>query len=479
MIRALFIRELLLIPSAKNKFINLTRKQDKFFRPERAIIADGQGVIEDQKFVAQLVHLNINLFFTIGTILLVLFVGAASVHATESTYGISGNPGAVEIVVGTGELGNLLQIPKSTGIRLGGYWIGDTNPLLSGVDGSRLTSNSLLILDLSIDLEKAIRWRGGFFGVEFLQYNGQPTNRDAGVVQGYNSLPGAPPLNRSELYQIWIRQELFDKKLGIRIGKTIPSYHFNNVSKPVPTENPAISIPSVTGLIYTPIFVNTTMLGVLGGYYNSVYGVVATIAPIKQAYINLGFYDGNLARGVQTGLTGPHFNGYYFSIAEAGYGWTTPRPGIAAVGGWYQSGRLQAETQSQTGTGGIYAFASQGLWIKKTDSKISKGNLSGFLQFGWNNSRTLPMNLFFGAGLTGFALIPKRPNDSFGIGVAWSRLNHHLFSRYSELMLQGYYQAQVYSSIYFQTVLSYIPNPGAHPTKSNVSAFTARLTVLF
>lgn len=410
--------------------------------------------------------------------LLTLLFGTTLIYAEEASFGISGNPGAVNILTGTGALGDWMHIPESSGVRLGGLWMGDYNALLCGVDGRRLTGNSLLILDLSIDLCKAIGWRGAFFGTEFLQFNGQPTNEDAGVVQGYNSLPGSPPLNRSELYQLWIRQEFLDNKLSVRIGKTIPTYHFNNVSKPVPTDNPAVSIPSVSGLIYTPIFVNTTLLGAIGGYYNSVYGITLTISPVEQAYVNLAVYDGNLARGVQTGLTGPHFNGYYFYIGEGGYGWTTPRPGIAAIGGWYQSGLLKSGMQKQDGTGGIYAFGSQALWIRESNT-ISKGNISSFFQFGWNNSRTLPMNLYIGAGLTGFALVPNRPNDSFGFGLAWSRLNRHTFSRHSELMLQGYYQAQVYKSIYFQPVLSYIPNPGADPEQSNVCAATARLTALF
>ncbi len=411
--------------------------------------------------------------------LLTCCLGMSFLYGEEASYGISGNPGAVNVLTGTGELGHLLKIPDKSGVRLGGLWMGDGNVLLNGVSGiQRFTGNSLFILDLYINLQKALEWKGGAIGVEFLQFNGQPTNVDAGVVQGYNSLPGAPPLNRSELYQLWLRQEFLDNKLSIRIGKTVPTYHFNNVSKPIPTDNPAIAIPSVSGLIYTPIFVNTTLSGVIGGYYNSVCGIMATIAPIKQAYINLGVYDGNIARGVQTGMTGPHFNGYYFSIGEVGYGWTTSKPGIAAIGGWYQSGQLKAGTQKENGTGGIYAFGSQALWIKKSET-TSKGNVSGFLQLGWNNSKTLPMNLFVGGGLTAFSLIPQRPNDSFGAGVAWSRLNSHTFSRYSELMLQGYYQAQVYKSIYFQPVLSYIPNPGAHPNKSNVCAITARLIALF
>ena len=411
-----------------------------------------------------------------------LLVKTISTQAEETTYGISGNPGAVNIYTGTGELGKLLQIPEESGVRIGGLWLGDYNALLSGGDGThhnrRWTGNSSLILDLFIDLEKAIRWSGASFGAEFLQFNGQPTNADAGVVQGYNSLPGSPPLNRSELYQLWIHQELFDKKFGVRIGKTVPTYHFTNVSKPVPTNNPAVAIPSVTGLIYTPIFVNMAMLGAVGGYYNSVYGITATIAPVKQAYVNLGCYDGNLARGVQTGITGPHFNGYYFSIMEAGYGWSLPRPGIVAVGGWYQSGLLKNGDQKQDGTGGLYAFGSQSLWIKDPQ-EANSGNISGFFQLGWNQSRTLPMDLFTGLGLTAFALVPKRPNDSFGTGMSWSRLNPHLFERHSEVMFQWYYQAQLYGSIYFQPVFSYIPYPGAHPTKFNVWAFTGRMIVLF
>ena len=65
------------------------------------------------------------------------------------------------------------------------------------------------------------------------------------------------------------------------------------------------------------------------------------------------------------------------------------------------------------------------------------------------------------------------------MGLLGHDSTRHTFSRYSELMLQGYYQAQVYKSIYFQPVVSYIPNPGANGAKSPVWALTGRLTVLF
>jgi porin len=100
-------------------------------------------------------------------------------------------------------------------------------------------------------------------------------------VQGYNSLPGAKPLNRSELYQLWYRQTLFDDKIIFRIGKMLPTYDFNNVARPVPTQDQTLEILAVTGLLYTPVFVNPTLLGRMGGYYNSVSGLTVTVAPTR------------------------------------------------------------------------------------------------------------------------------------------------------------------------------------------------------
>ncbi len=103
------------------------------------------------------------------------------------------------------------------------------------------------------------------------------------------------------------------------MGKLVPTYDFNNVARPVRDE--ALAIPAVTSLIYTPAFVNTTLLGVLPGYYNSAWGITTTLAPTESLYFSYGGYDGNGVRQ-QIGLdNAPQFNGYYFNIAETGYAW--------------------------------------------------------------------------------------------------------------------------------------------------------------
>jgi porin len=409
---------------------------------------------------------------------------------------ITGNPAAENQLPGTGLAGRLLHLPEDSGLRLGGLWLADTNGLLSGgAQPGRWSWNSALIIGANLDAEKLLNWKGASFGVQFLQFNGQDTNGQAGSVQGYNSLPGAKPLNRSELYQLWYRQTLLDDKIVFRIGKMVPTYDFNNVARPVPTQDEALEIPAVTGLLYTPVFVNPTLLGAIGGYYNSVCGLTVTVAPTRNSYLNYGFYDGNVALGVQTGLTGPHFNGYYFNILEGGVDWVAAGryPGQFGTGLWYQTGVLHGPSGiSENGTGGFYLFGGQRIWGRSTETPApdgknvipasegpQKASISTFMQFGLNNSDTLPVKEYFGLGFTGFGLVPHRPDDSLGVGMAWSWLNPNLSVRSNELMFQGYYQARLYAGTFFQPAVSYIPNPGANPKFNGAWALTFRFTFLF
>ena len=68
----------------------------------------------------------------------------------------------------------------------------------------------------------------------------------------------------------------------VRFGKLVPTNDFNNVVRPVPVQDAALQIPAVSGLLYTPIFVNPTILGFIPGYYNSAYGATMTLAPSQR-----------------------------------------------------------------------------------------------------------------------------------------------------------------------------------------------------
>jgi porin len=395
---------------------------------------------------------------------------------------ISGNPGEVNAVTGTGLLGRTFDLEKVPGIFLGGAWVADANYIATGGEKPHLWSfNSLILLNVVLDSDKLMGIPGGSLGAQMLQFTGQQTNRQAGSFQGFNSLVSNPPLDRLELWELWWRQELFDDKLVLRIGKTVTPIDFNNVSRPVPTSTYSNQISSVTGLISGTVAKSPTMFGVEPGFYDSAYGITATYAPVREFYISYAVYDGSIAKGIRTGSdVEPHFNGHYLNLGEAGYAWVLggeQKPGAIGVGGWVQTGKLYAPGTSEEGTHGFYMFGSQRIWFQHPG--LDPSGISGFLQLALNTSKTQPANEFVGGGLTAFGLVSARPDDSMGAGIAWSWLNRRFGLRSNEFMAQVYYQARIVDGVFMEPAVTYTPNPGDSPGIPGSVALTARITVLF
>ncbi len=361
-------------------------------------------------------------------------------------------------------------------------WIGDADYLFTGGQKPRTWSfNSLFIPNLYLDLQKITGLPGASIDVNLLQFNGENANGKAGSVPGYDGLVVVPPFVRTELYELWWRQKLFEDKLILYIGKNVPTIQFNNVSRPVEVSVPAEEISAVSSLIYTPIFINPTLLGVAPGYYNSAWGITANWVPAKSLDISYAFYDGSLASGIQTGIKGgPQFNGHYFTIGEMDYSWLLgPEglPGKFGIGGWVQTGELYGPGVQEKGAQGAYSLGSQRIWYRNPG--VDNSGISVFYQFGFNASNTLLANRYVGLGLTGFGLIPGRLSDSMGTGLAWSWLNRRYGFRSNEAMLQWYYQAHLIGTSFIQPVISYMPNPGASTRIQGAVTATAQLIVLF
>jgi porin len=401
----------------------------------------------------------------------------------QTPVAVSGNPAATDFgIVGSGWLGRKLGLKDEWGIRLGGLWLADSNIIAAGgAQPGGWTNNQALIVGLGVDAEKLVGWRGATFGFQFLQFNGSDTNAQAGSVAGFNGIVGAPPFNRTEILEAWYLQEMMKDVLKMRIGRSLPTYDFGNVLRPVALADPDQNIPAVSGLLWSPIFLNQSMITAFLGYYNPANGVTINFTPTKSFYVNLGVYDGNRANGVQTGVSPPMFNGYYFNIGEIGVNWLLGEgnhPGQFGIGVWQQTGVLSARGISQDGTGGFYLFGSQRV-AYGVNPGVKNSSVSVFYQVGANNSQTMPMTQGYGAGISGFGLIGSRESDSMGMGVSLTKLNPNLFERQYELMFQVYYQAHLYATTFLQPTVTYIPTPGASPSLPGALATTLRLTVLF
>jgi porin len=203
----------------------------------------------------------------------------------------------------------------------------------------------------------------------------------------------------------------------VRFGKLVPTNDFDNVVRPVPAQDPSLNIPAVSGLLYTPIFVNPTILGFQPGYYNSAYGVTATLAPSKSWYLSRDLRRQWGSRCADRSRDTPDLQRPSLPDCRDWRRLAARCPGSFAVGAWDQTGQLTLKEYptgfiAQDGAQGVYMLASQRLW------RGSEGDgVSGFIQFGANDPRTaLFAYRYFALGLTDLVSFRGRPGDSLGAG---------------------------------------------------------------
>ena len=448
-------------------------------------------------------------FFNAFLVLLLLVGMAIAEPAAPSsdpiTREIITNPQANPSLQGWGQLGRMLGLSEESGIRLGGLFDPQFDWMVSGGVRPHSTFGSLaLALNLGVDTKKTLGIPGGTFGVEFLEYTGGATNRAAGSVQLYDGLNGPPPRSRQQLEQLWWHQRLFDDKLIFQIGKMNAGGIFDAVLFPVTINNPKLQDTDISVLIMVPPGINPTMLGRLPIYPNTAWGAAVHFAPTKNLYASYGIFDGNAARGVQTGLRAePRINSYKFHVGELGATWllgAERMPGKFGIGGWKQTGELfTPHLTKQNGATGYYLFANQRLWYRHPDRDNS--GLVGYLQFADTSDNAAMANTYVGAGLTAVGLAPVLPYNRLSVGMAWSRLNDAPLAgafffpevqsdstglRASELMLQMALQTTFvfplprgFWTLSAAAAYTYIPTPGERPDLPAAHVLTARLVALF
>ncbi len=413
----------------------------------------------------------------------------------------SSNPAASSTAPGTGQLGRWLGLPADSALRIGGVWVGNgTSQIVGGVQSA--PANGLaqqLLLDATLDLEKAVGWRGATAWVQGLQVNAAPgAALPSGSVQGSNSLVAPPPLNRTELYSVVLRQDLWDRQLKILVGKQAASVEFANVTRPDFTRNPTYEVPALSALPFTPLYAMPTLLGRMPGYPDSALGASLSWQPKalgRKVYLNAGVFDGRGGVGdgsIRTGTAVPSLSGPLFSVAELGGGWSlgaSNLPGSASFGAWFQGGessRCSSAGPEQTclkenGAHGFYGTVAQRL-LNFRYGRDSSG-LVGFVSAGWTPSITNLMTRSVTAGLTAFAPMAQRPRDSFGLGLSWARVNDAGFLgevfRPSELMLQVYGQLHLGGTTYVVPAVTSLPRPGLAAATGSSTSVLLQLITLF
>jgi len=361
---------------------------------------------------------------------------------------------------------------------------------VSGGGRQGTSYNGLTIAKLDVDLDKLVGWSGAeFFTSAFDVHGHGPSGSMVGNLQLASNLEATPSV---KLYDLWLDQSVFDKKLSVRFGQEgandemmVTAYGglFLNSSFGFPGM-PAADLPS-GGPNYplaTP-FVRlqlkpTDNLTILGAVYNG------DPAPPGPGNPQIRDRDGTAFR----------LNDHALAFGEV---WYSPDPNASAnlpttykLGVWYSSD--QFPDQRLDNTGGLLANpASSGLPLTHTgdwafygivDQKVwqrpgSKDQGIGvFLQVMAGPSNRNLSNLFVEGGMNWLAPFAERPDDTFGLAFSYLGISPAArdFSRdlvsfgraaapyaSNETVLEATYLATLTNWLTLQPDLQYVINPGA------------------
>lgn len=366
------------------------------------------------------------------------------------------------------------------GIDFDGTWIIDQSTCFSGgLLPGQWSGQNLLYLDAFLDLEKILGWNNALVGIGYLHHRGSSAYPLTGDVQDFNGLDVGLTKSRSELFELWIKQTLFDDRVSIRFGKM-------NANNDFCYNNPSVLFGH--GAHGYP----TTMYFGFPSYPDSATGVdIFVYSEEERFYAGFGFYDGRFGSDatIPTGERGPQFNGRYFYIGEVGVNFELfdeTRDGRLGVGYWGQTGpQQQFSGNMQNGEQGFYMVYDQTFWLEDPDD-VNQG-ITGFLQFGTGDQRVNLFELYIGGGLNWQGFIRGRDQDSLGLGFAFSDLTdepgaiQNEFPQFtsgnlpaSEIAYQARYHLQVTRLFSFQTFITYIQDPGEDSNIPNAWAGSFR-----
>lgn len=363
--------------------------------------------------------------------------------------------------------------------------------------------DGLLDLELDVDLNKAIGWRGGKAHLTGYVIQGQDiSTQNIGNLMTATNVESQPSL--AKLGEFWLEQRLLDDQLRLR-GGLLEADRYYMIS---PTAT--VFVNSTFGF---PDSWEANMPGGGPGYPNAAPGALAS------------FYfknDWSITASIMNGSpVGPATNstsyGTEFPVGDGVLSWLeaayTPTlqvgeralPGNYKLGGWYNSATVDNVTLSASGRRfsdpinttyrgqyALYGLVDQTLW-RETNSETQ--GLSAFTRITYNpqSERNL-VTWYFDAGLAYVGLFDHRPDDILGLGFAWAKFSPYLDEPISiqnassatqmpmlkpESLIELTYQAPINPWLTVQPFFQYAINPGGKaPMPNNPNQAISNATIV-
>ncbi|SDR08841.1 porin [Rhizobiales bacterium GAS113] len=260
-------------------------------------------------------------------------------------------------------------------------------------------------------------------------------------IGAFSSVSFFEALSTNRLGAVWIERRFLDGKLSVRAGQLGIDDEFFQAPTAQAFLNSTFGFPGWTGAVLPG-----------GGVAYPLQGPGARVkySPTDAITVMAGAYTGDPA-----GRSNPvpqlanrfgttfNLNGGTLWIAEAAYSTAYANSGVALpgtykIGSWFETGHnfnalhldttgLSLAAPSSTGQAkrssndwGVYGIVDQTLLAGDKDG-VHK--LAAFLRLGASPSDRNLVDLYADAGLTFTGLIPGRPTDLIGVGMAYDRIS--------------------------------------------------------
>jgi porin len=377
-----------------------------------------------------------------------------------------------------------------------------TDPFVNASGGRRrgFSEYDLLAVDLIIDTDTFVDWKGGEFHIGF------SNNSGTSLSQKYvgNNFPVqladvADPNPR--LTYLSYTQSLIDDKLSVRFGRlTINSVYGEEFAGSQYFK----AFTSVAfNLVPVGIFLNAP--GAFG-YPLTTWGARVKFEPVESFYAMAGCYNGDPdikggdRHGVDFTLDGPAF-----VIGEVGYRRNYGKdasglPGNVKLGAYFNGGSADVFGSSRAGEPSVTVEARYGFYVVADQALVrwgdpaEKRHLGTFAAFvAAPDQRVNTVPYFFDTGLVAYGFLPRRPRDFVAFGVAYGSYSGDLRNAEDvqaladstvgvqtwEMTLEWTYGCTVRPGLLMQPCVQYIINPGGNKELSNALAIGLNVVVNF
>jgi porin len=389
-------------------------------------------------------------------------------------------------------LAELKQAFLTHGVNFELSYIQDTFGNVTGGVRQGAVYSGVLYMLVDADLDKLAGLSGATFRVNAFQIMGGDLS--GAYIYNYSAISSVEARPTTRLVELWLEQKLFSDLASVRIGQLAADTEFFN------SEFGALYVNGTFG--WTNLFANN-LPGAGPGYPLSTPGARLKLTPNENVTLLAAIFNGDPAgtgfsgrqqivdaHGVNFRLSDPAL---LFGEAQYAYNQEKTSSGLAGrikLGGWYHFGAFRDDhfgydglslanpvgagaARVYNGDYSLYGVIDQMLWRLPGDDP--KKGVAAFARVAYSPGDRNLMNFYAEGGVDFIGLSPQRPNDSFGLGVAYSNMSSSLiaFDREAgnfaslnlplhdyEMALELTYKAVILPGWTVQPDLQYIVHPG-------------------